>query len=222
MCEDVGVIHLPYVRCILSQHSHPGPYWLHLHRLQGKCWQVLPKETYNSISGFPALFPFLQDLPGQGIKDRIHQPQWAVQLEYFASWNSLRSADDLPSNSCRVTREMYIKQGLGNLDLLWGESCLFTGRSRRTPAQCPKPPTCLPLIRKNISKTAQPLIQILLETGWKLGNYPDVLSHLSRMDSLEKNQNLNNWEIFIPFLSSDRLSQQAESWEFRSVHPWPD
>lgn len=83
MCEDVGVIHLLYVRCILSQHSHPGPYWLHLHRLQGKCWQVLPKETYNSISGFPALFPFLQDLPGQGIKDRIHQPELSSTTGIF-------------------------------------------------------------------------------------------------------------------------------------------
>lgn len=194
--------------------SHPGPHCLHLHRLQRKCWQRLPVETCNSTSGSPSLFPLFQDHPGQGIKDGMHQPERAVQQEYFVSWNSLRCADD-PPNSWGVTREMSIRKpgpALGE-----GAACSHGGAGKLLPS-AQNHPRGYHWSEKNTSETAHPLIQILLQTGWKFGNYPDVLSHLSRMDSLERNQKLNKWENFIPFLSSDRLSQ-AESWEFRSVHP---
>lgn len=111
--------------------SHPGPHCLHLHRLQRKCWQRLPVETCNSTSGSPSLFPLFQDHPGQGIKDGMHQPERAVQQEYFVSWNSLRCADD-PPNSWGVTREMSIRKpgpALGE-----GAACSHGGAEKLLPS----------------------------------------------------------------------------------------
>lgn len=159
----------------------------------------------------------ISTLPGSswaGNKGWDAPAERAVQQEYFVSWNSLRCADD-PPNSWGVTREMSIRKpgpALGE-----GAACSHGGAEKLLPS-AQNHPRGYHWSEKNTSETAHPLIQILLQTGWKFGNYPDVLSHLSRMDSLERNQKLNKWENFIPFLSSDRLSQ-AESWEFRSVHP---